>query len=437
MTLPPTLSLMDAADRLWEFAVVGAGPAGALAAHELARRGSAVLLLDKTAFPRDKVCGSCLNGQALSVLERAGLGDVPMRLGGVALRQFTLASKGQCARLPLASGMAVSRGAFDAALVQAAIKVGVEFLPEAQVAASHATNDFRSLRVRHRALSAEIRSRVVVLATGLTGARFLAQGRSIAGAGARIGVGTIVQEAPAFYESGTVYMAYGAEGYLGVVRAEDGRVDVAAALNPGSLRTGTGTVAQKLLASAGFPRIPGLDQASWRGTLSLTRKPASIALSRLFLIGDAAGYVEPFTGEGIGWALASAEAVVPLVQQGVGFWEPALAAEWTRLHQRLIGRRQYLCGAAAAVLRKPFATRIVIAALSAAPWLARPFIDYLNDPRARSAELDYELVHPGSGYRTAGARNLTRTSGGGGGQVVLPHRGRSSRGADVVPPVGN
>lgn len=56
--------------------VIGAGPAGALAAHLLARRQLRALLVEKRAFPRWKICGSCLNGVALKALETAGLGDL-------------------------------------------------------------------------------------------------------------------------------------------------------------------------------------------------------------------------------------------------------------------------------------------------------------------------------------------------------------------------
>src|SRR5437762_947004 len=61
MTVPPTLTLADAERRVWDVVVVGAGPAGAAAARELARRSVSVLLVDKAVFPRWKVCGSCLN----------------------------------------------------------------------------------------------------------------------------------------------------------------------------------------------------------------------------------------------------------------------------------------------------------------------------------------------------------------------------------------
>ena len=80
--------------------VVGAGPAGAVAAVLLARAGRRVLLLDKATFPRRKVCGCCLNGHALSALAAAGLGELPARLGAVGhdRRRFRAVSHARRAR---------------------------------------------------------------------------------------------------------------------------------------------------------------------------------------------------------------------------------------------------------------------------------------------------------------------------------------------------
>ena len=59
----------------WDAVVVGAGPAGATAARQLARQGHRVMLLDSRAFPREKVCGHALLADALACLERVGLLD--------------------------------------------------------------------------------------------------------------------------------------------------------------------------------------------------------------------------------------------------------------------------------------------------------------------------------------------------------------------------
>src|SRR2546421_10223020 len=77
MSLPaPSALLVETPYRTWDVIVVGAGLAGALAAYDLARRGLAVLMVDKAAFPRWKVCGSCLNPPAPAGLAACGFGDL-------------------------------------------------------------------------------------------------------------------------------------------------------------------------------------------------------------------------------------------------------------------------------------------------------------------------------------------------------------------------
>src|SRR5262245_35586011 len=113
----------------WDAVVVGAGPAGSVTARELARGGARVLLVDKATFPRPKVCGCCLNRATLAALDAVGLGHVPSRCGAVPLDRVKLAAGRLSAEVRLPGGVAVSREAFDAALVEEAVKVGVTFHP--------------------------------------------------------------------------------------------------------------------------------------------------------------------------------------------------------------------------------------------------------------------------------------------------------------------
>jgi flavin-dependent dehydrogenase len=132
------------------------------------------------------------------------------------------------------------------------------------------------------------------------------------------------------------------------------------------------------VASVGWPPVPDLENLPWRGTPGLTRQAPRLAADRLFGIGDAAGYIEPFTGEGIAWALEGAVALAPLAALGVRHWEPALAQRWKARYRQLIGRRQLLCRATARVLRRPALTAAVITLLAHAPWLAAPFLRFLS-----------------------------------------------------------
>jgi flavin-dependent dehydrogenase len=115
---------LGASPEQWQAVVVGAGPAGALAALQLARQGVRVLLVEKRAFPRWKVCGCCLNAQAQAVLAAAGAGGLVDSQGGVPLRRLQLGHRGKRATLALPDGRALSRERFDQALVQAAIDAG-------------------------------------------------------------------------------------------------------------------------------------------------------------------------------------------------------------------------------------------------------------------------------------------------------------------------
>jgi flavin-dependent dehydrogenase len=387
MTLAATTTLEEAARRTWGAVVVGAGPAGAMAARELARRGVDVLLVDRASFPRWKVCGCCLNGRATALLDAAGLGNLTAIRRAVPLKSLCLASGGRLARVPLSGGVALSRESFDAALIQAAVEAGATFLPETGAILlekdpkSPGCDDLRHVQLRQGEKFVEIHARVVVAADGLAG-QFLARTATAAPAeaGSRIGAGTTTADVPDFYRPGVIYMTCGAGGYTGLVRLEDGRLDVAAAFDASEVRAGggPGAAAVRLLHEAGWPAPEGLADLPWRGTPPLTRQAGQVAAERLFVVGDAAGYVEPFTGEGMAWALASGKAVAPLAARAAERWQPELVQQWAAIHRRVVSRRQTVCRGAAAVLRRPWLTRLMVRLLSRAPVLATPVIACLN-----------------------------------------------------------
>ena len=70
------------------------------------------------------------------------------------------------------------------------------------------------------------------------------------------------------------------------------------------------------------------------GTIPLTRRLSRPAARGIFVLGDAAGYVEPFTGEGMAWAFAGAEAVVPFVIRATQSHERRLEREWIGAYAR-------------------------------------------------------------------------------------------------------
>ena len=114
----------------------------------------------------------------------------------------------------------------------------------------------------------------------------------------------------------------------------------------------------------------------WHGTPPLTSRPGRVAAERLFVIGDASGYVEPFSGEGMATALETALAVAPLADRSsarsgspslVDRWECDRSASWSSIagHLPATGLDSPPC-------RGP--RPLAIALCRAQPWVARRFI---------------------------------------------------------------
>jgi menaquinone-9 beta-reductase len=154
--------------------IVGAGPAGTIAALVLARAGARVCLVDRAAFPRDKLCGDTVNPGTLALLRRLGLAsDVESRGLPVAGMRVTGADgtivEGRYP--PPLSGRAMPRRELDALLVMHAVGAGCGFEP--QVAVSGAEIDYTGLhpkvigvRVGPERSSRVLRARVIIAADG-------------------------------------------------------------------------------------------------------------------------------------------------------------------------------------------------------------------------------------------------------------------------------
>lgn len=359
----------------WDVVVIGAGPAGALASLDLARRGVKVLLVEKRSLPRWKVCGACFNSQAQAALHAVGQGHLLESLAGQPLQKLRIGLGGSETTCELPLGWAVSRHSFDQALVAAAIAAGADFRPETTAQLAQATDHGRGVNLRQGRSQEFVQAKVVLVAAGLahrclennSGVETRVSSRS------RLGAGCVLADASANWPQGTIHMALGRRGYVGLVRVETGELNVAAAFDRDLLRASgsAAAAAPVVLAEAGFPAIPQLANADWQVTPPLSRRPSRLAGNRFFMLGDAAGYVEPFTGEGMGWALASAAAITPLVLEGIRAWGPGLERRWPRVHRQSIGRRQLLCRSLALALRYPPTTRGLFLAASHLPSLPR------------------------------------------------------------------
>lgn len=381
VNVAPTIDPQGAAARTWDVLIVGAGPAGASAAVQCARRGLATLVVDKCSFPRWKVCGCCLNARSMSLLELLGATDVVRQRGAVPLHRLLIGVRGRTVELPLRGGFAVSREVLDAALIAAATRAGADFLPQATAESTMLAGDHRCVRIKCEGQLVDVRARLVLAADGLGGALMSGGGAEsrIVRPHSRIGAGAMLAEGGGGYTPGVVFMAVARSGYVGAVRVEGDRCALAAALDAKFVRAcgGLGPAAGEVIRSAGLGGADDAASLAWKGTPALTRRSA-VAAERLFALGDAACFVEPFTGEGMAWALTCGVNVADLAAQAVRSWHPCLAAQWAAHHRRLVGRRQCICRWTAALLRQPAVHGLAARVLSAWPGALAPVLRYVD-----------------------------------------------------------
>jgi flavin-dependent dehydrogenase len=338
--------------------VIGAGPAGTLAAIAAARGGARVLLAERAAFPRQKVCGCCLSGEALATLASLGAGAAvadAMPIGAV-----LLAADGHEASITRRAGAAISRAWLDARLAAIAGEAGAEVRTSCPVA-RHADGTWD-------VGGTAVRARCAVVADGLSGHAL----DGVPGFGwrvsarSRMGFGALVPASAVRCGAGEIRMHVARGGYAGAVLLPCGQVDIAAAAVPAAVRDAGGPAAWAIAALGGAVREPdALRTAAWRGAPTLTRRRRRIAGPGIVVAGDAAAYVEPFTGEGMGWAMstgAAAGALAAAVARG-----RASAADWPALHARISRAGRARCRAISLLLRSPLAVRTAIAVAAALP----------------------------------------------------------------------
>ncbi len=390
----------DAGASGYDVVVVGAGPAGACAAIAAADAGARTLLVERARFPRTKVCGSCLTAAGVRAL--AAIGADSALEGARPLRRARVACGARELAFARDAGVAIGRDELDARLVAIARTRGVAFVGETRARVVPAGREGAAVDRRApvdprgrlvelvpaRGPSRRVRARVVVVADGLGGTALDEAGATEGlewrvARRSHIGFGGMVDGRAVACDEGEVRLFVGAEGYLGAVGLPTGAIDLAAAVRPAALRAagGVGPLAARLLGNALRDR-GALDAARWKGTPELTRRRARVAGDGILVVGDAAGYVEPFTGEGMTWAIRSGLAAGALAAR-----DPDAARAWPARHARLVGGARLRCRAIALLLRLPALVEPLLALGARAP-----------------APFERLAVAIGSGGRSGGAR---------------------------------
>jgi menaquinone-9 beta-reductase len=299
--------------------IVGAGPAGSVTALLLARAGLDVRLLERSAFPRSKPCGDCLSPAANSILQRLGVWDdviatQPAQLTGWKLTSHnresfaanfadvTSKAAGQVA-------LAVERTHFDGVLLRAAVAAGAEVLHGVQVTdLLRNREEVGGVIARNRGEVVQYRAKLVVGADGLRSVvarRLRAYTRRPRLRKASFTVHADLDTRHSFGE-----MRLADDACLGIapVAAGSARHNLTLVLHDGSFdkRSGPARIMRNGLALFGI----NLDNVAANDVLAcgpFDWPVGHAAFPGAALVGDAAGYYDPFTGQGIFQALAGAE----------------------------------------------------------------------------------------------------------------------------------
>jgi flavin-dependent dehydrogenase len=319
--------------QVFDLVIVGAGVAGAAAAILASLRGLSVLLVESQLFPRDKVCGGCLNQRAQSFLRSIGLHDKIKSVGAVEIDRLHVQINKYSSQWDVPSMLSVRRSTLDQILVDHAELCGATFVDG--IRAKIQPRDYVS-ESNHRVVllkgasypteSVAVLGKLVVVASGLSRSSLPISEEWPASVmnNSRIGLHALIprEKVPESFASRKLgakpqlHMLVGSVGYLGICDTDGDYVDLAAAMDPSAVRAAKNvcTTVQQVLQECGADSS-FVRELNWQSTPHLTRQSDCVAKQNVFLLGDATGYVEPFTGEGMSWAFKGAEALVPLLYQ--------------------------------------------------------------------------------------------------------------------------
>ncbi len=327
--------------------VSGAGPAGAFAATILARGGASVLLLDRATFPRHKLCGDTINPGGLALLRQAGLAD-PVEAHGLPLDGM-LVTGGSGVRISgtYGAGMvgrAWARSAFDEHLVRAAAAAGVDVRTGVRVTSPvfDARGRVGGVALRLPSGGSEVcRARWTIAAEGRRSPLALALGLSAhPRTPRRWAIGTYAEGVEDLGGYGEMHVRAG--HYIGVAPAAGG-------------------LANLCLVTAGGERVPDPGARLWRavrqdpalrdrcararqvaaavmlGPLAVDARAAGVP--GLLLAGDAAGFIDPMTGDGLYLALRGGRLAADVLLHATGLDDEAIVARLGQDRRAALGAK--------------------------------------------------------------------------------------------------
>jgi menaquinone-9 beta-reductase len=333
--------------------IVGAGPAGSVAGAVLARAGARVRIIDRASFPRPKLCGDTVNPGTLACLYRLGVGEVVdahgLRIDGMLVTgEGGVAIEGRYA--DDLHGRAIVRRDLDWLLLQRAVAAGCRFEPSLRVGGASVDTSrgaiVRGVTVGQNGSTRELRAPVTIAADGRRST--LAFGLGLARhpkRPRRWAVGAYFADV-APRELRTMHEAAHALGemhvrrgrYIGVAPVPGGLTNVClvkpSAPGDAELRDPAMLLRRELardpVLKDRFASARLVDAPSVLGPLAVDCNRREIA--GLVLAGDAAGFIDPMTGDGLRFAIRGGELAAVAALE-------ALEHGWAALHARHAARR--------------------------------------------------------------------------------------------------
>jgi flavin-dependent dehydrogenase len=350
-----------------DVAIIGGGPAGTAAALEARRQGLSVALWERDRFPRDKVCGEFISPEALPLLQSEIPGAVAR---GAEIRNAEFVSahgESRTFRLPH-SALGLSRRLLDHDLWKAAEAAGAEVCEGESI---RKVRKLVSCGKGQDAWEIELaagsvrRARSLMVACGrwwaIDGLSSPARQDALQVPGDWIGAKAHFAGLPA---RGSVEMYFFPGGYCGLAPVEEGACNVCCLVRRERIgergTKGMDDFARWLVQVARLPalekRLCGAEQVS----AVVTTAPVHLARRQAvqggaLLVGDASGFLDPFTGEGISMALHSgrlaAQAVAKSLSEGSG--DERAARIYGRTLSQAVGRSYRVAGLARRLLHGP------------------------------------------------------------------------------------
>lgn len=318
-------------NEIFDVAIVGAGPAGSTCAYYLAGQGKRVVLLERKEFPRDKLCGDAVCSRAQVHLRRMG-----------ALQAILAENKGRWAEVgglvspsglsyignsaPHTEGslvIAIKRKVLDEKIVRAAQGAGARLVENYTVAGAEFSRTDRTWTIYgHSAHHATYRARVLVACDGASSSLAQSLGIVKTPADAVCSRAYVKAGTSDFQADGVVFYPRSLlPGYCALFREAGDELNFACYIIPGGRCTNADLHRMHHWLIANDPDVsralgPRAELERMRGAgLRLGGIPRSYA-DHLLIVGDAAGHIDPLTGEGIQYAMDAAELAAQTLVEG-------------------------------------------------------------------------------------------------------------------------